>query len=422
MNAQSFNAVIVGASLAGCTAAILLARRGLQVALVERNPDPGAYKQLCTHFIQPSATATIRRLGLDRAIEASGGVRNHIDLWTRWGWIRGDLSDAAGAPLHGYNLRRQTLDPLVRDMAANTPGVTLFAGWSAQSLRRDGARISGVHLQGPDSAGADLDAPLVVAADGRNSRLAELAGLRPKVSENCRGGVFAHYRNARLHSGERSQMWFAEPDVAYTFPNDDGVILLTWMPSRERMPELQQDPAGALERFISGLPDGPDLSRAERITPVIQVKNYPNLFRPPVMHGMALIGDAAASMDPLFGVGCGWAFQSAEWLVDAVADALAARRSPAPGLKHYAREYRRHLAGHQFLVSDYSKRSAFNPIERLMYSAAARDPHMARHFLMFGARLIGPGKFLSPVAMLRAAWVNLRHSLGAGPARAAAGA
>ena len=73
MPTNQYDVVIVGASIAGCTAATLLARQGLNVALVERQADPDAYKKPCTHYIQASATPTIQRLGLDRLIEAAGG-------------------------------------------------------------------------------------------------------------------------------------------------------------------------------------------------------------------------------------------------------------------------------------------------------------------------------------------------------------
>ena len=64
-----YDVVIVGASVGGATAAILFARQGLRVALVERHKDMNAYKQVCTHYIQESATPTIQRLGLAEAIE-----------------------------------------------------------------------------------------------------------------------------------------------------------------------------------------------------------------------------------------------------------------------------------------------------------------------------------------------------------------
>src|ERR671917_2828549 len=85
---QSYDVVVVGASLGGCTAATLLARHGAHVALLERSPEAGHYKAACTHFIQPSATPTIRRLGLDGPLEAAGAVRGTASGWSRAGFAR----------------------------------------------------------------------------------------------------------------------------------------------------------------------------------------------------------------------------------------------------------------------------------------------------------------------------------------------
>src|SRR3954449_9112962 len=104
----AFDAVIVGGSLAGCATAIQLGRAGLSVALVEKQPDPGAYKRMCSHFIQASGVPAIERLGLLEPMEAAGGLRPQMHMWTRWGWIE-------AAPEHagrGVNLRREVLDPL----------------------------------------------------------------------------------------------------------------------------------------------------------------------------------------------------------------------------------------------------------------------------------------------------------------------
>ncbi len=97
--AERFDVVVVGAGLAGCTAARLFALKGLHVALVEHHVDVQAFKQLCTHFIQASATPTLRRLRLDQLIEDAGGVRNGIDMWTGYGWT-GDVApiDKSGKP------------------------------------------------------------------------------------------------------------------------------------------------------------------------------------------------------------------------------------------------------------------------------------------------------------------------------------
>jgi hypothetical protein len=78
-------------------------------------------------------------------------------------------------------------------------------------------------------------------------------------------------------------------------------------------------------------------------------------------------------------------------------------------LKRYAKQVARQLGGHRFLILDYARRRGFNAFERLMFSAAAKDTEYSRQLHAFGARLIGPSSIMSPPALLRAAWINLRR-------------
>ena len=63
---------IIGANVAGCTAAIFYAKKGLRIALTERNPDIDAYKKVYAHYLQATAVPTIKRLGFDQDIEVAG--------------------------------------------------------------------------------------------------------------------------------------------------------------------------------------------------------------------------------------------------------------------------------------------------------------------------------------------------------------
>ncbi|MGW7440681.1 FAD-dependent monooxygenase [Streptomyces sp. NPDC054849] len=137
--------------------------------------------------------------------------------------------------------------------------------------------------------------------------------------------------------------------------------------------------------------------------------DYPLHSRKPTAPGVALIGDAALTGDPLWGVGCGWALQSAQWLTEAVAQAATGRGDLDRAVAVYARRHRHRLRGHQYLAADFATARPFNPLERLMFSAAARDASVARHMHLFASRLIGPLRFLSPIAMAKASAVNLRH-------------
>src|SRR5262245_2798635 len=86
--APVYDVAIVGASLAGCSAARLFAQRGLRVALVEQHGAIDWHKRLCTHYIQACAVPAIQRLGLAPHVERAGGVRSRMEIWTRYGWIR----------------------------------------------------------------------------------------------------------------------------------------------------------------------------------------------------------------------------------------------------------------------------------------------------------------------------------------------
>src|SRR4051812_1110632 len=154
---EDHDAVVVGASLAGSTTAMLLAREGARVLLVDQRPDPDAFKRVCGHFIQASAVGTLRRTGLLDAMEAAGAVRSHTRIRTRYGWVTAPRENKLE---RSVNLRREKLDPLVRDMAADTPGVELLLGQTARALVEEGGRIAGVELEDRDGTRTTVHAPL----------------------------------------------------------------------------------------------------------------------------------------------------------------------------------------------------------------------------------------------------------------------
>jgi flavin-dependent dehydrogenase len=384
-----FDAVVVGASVAGCTAARLYAQRGARVALVERRPDIDAYKTVCTHYIQPSATPTIEKLGLAPLIEGRGAVRNSIDLWTPYGgWIR-----HRGDTPYGYNVTREVLDPLLRRMTAETPGVELLSGYTATELLANGA--PGVVVEDRQHARQELRARLVVAADGRDTHVARMAGVPGRVRPHNRFFYWAYWRGVEP-AGDRSRMWFMEPDCAYSFPNENGLCLLLAAPHRDRLPEFRSDLEGAYLRYLAELPDAPDLRNATRESKLLGKLDLPSVSRPAARPGLAFVGDAALASDPLWGVGCGWAFQSAEWLVEETADALVGGGDLDAALGSYRRVHRRRLGPHHFLISDIATARPANPVERAMYRSAVTDDHVFRVFEAIGSRRQSPATLFAP--------------------------
>ncbi|HEY7829383.1 MAG TPA: NAD(P)/FAD-dependent oxidoreductase [Solirubrobacteraceae bacterium] len=416
---EDCDVAVVGASLAGCATAIFLARAGARVALVEKRPDPAAFKRICGHFIQSSAMATLQRLGLLQAIEEAGGLRSRVRIWTRWGWIEPDTETLPSS----INLRREVLDPLVRAAAADTPGVDLMLDRTARELLRDteDGRVSGVRIEDRQGNATQLRARLVVGADGRDSHIAELAGVHSRTSPHRRFSYTGYFEGPPPVGSPNGSIWMADPQWGAAFPTDDGSTMYAAMPTEERLPEFRRDPTAALISFVADLPEAPPILASTQVGPTIGKLEMPNVMRTPTAPGLALVGDAAFATDPLFGVGCGWAFQSAEWLADSVAAAVAGpggtpgRESLRRGLSAYRRRHAIGLRGHAFLIHSYATGRPFNPGERLLFSAAARDAKVAGIFEAFGTRNIGPTRLVTS-GLPRALVVNARHALRRRPA------
>jgi 2-polyprenyl-6-methoxyphenol hydroxylase-like FAD-dependent oxidoreductase len=401
-----YDAVIVGASLAGCATAIALGRGGARIALVEKRPDPAAFKRVCSHFIQASAVPALERLGLLEQIIEAGGVRSTMRAWTRWGWIEAPPAEARQA----VNLRRELLDPMLRETAAATPGVDLMLGRGAERLMREGDTVRGVVVRDQGGAETTLTAQLVVGADGRDSRIAELAAVKTKTSRHGRIAYGAYFDGPPSTPDGASSIWMLDPDWGAAFPTDSGLTFYAAMPTKKRLPEFRRDPEAALVSFLDGLPEAPPI-RASRLADAVQGKlEMTGKVREPVAPGLALVGDAAMVVDPLFGVGCGWALQSGEWLAESVVPALSGAEPLRAGLSRYRRRHRGALRGHAWQINDYASGRRMNPGERLVFSAAARDPRLAANFEAFGSRSIGPTRFFA-TAIPRSIAVNARYAL-----------
>ena len=341
-NPPDYDVVIAGASLAGCATAILLGRAGLSVALVEKKPDAGAFKRTCSHFIQASGVPALERLDLLDPIMAAGGLRSRMRAWTPWGWIEAPPEHAGKA----VNLRRELLDPMLREAAASTPGVDLMLGQGAHRLLRQGEVVRGLAVRDREGAETELRAKLVVGADGRDSHVAELAGVAEKVLLHGRFAYGAYFEGPAAAPGNTSSIWMLDPDWAAAFPTDSDLVFYAAMPTKERLPEFRRDPKDALVSFIAGIPEAPPIGVSQLAGDVVGKIEMPNRVRVPVAPGLALAGDAALAVDPLFGIGCGWALQSAEWLADSVTPALRGAEPLRSGLDRYRKLHRRELHGH----------------------------------------------------------------------------
>jgi flavin-dependent dehydrogenase len=322
-----YDAIVVGARCAGAATAMLLARAGLDVLVVDRG-RPGA-DALSTHALMRGGVLQLRRWGLLGALEDTGtppiraatfhyaGDQVAVPIKAR------DGVDALYAP------RRTVLDPLLVQ-AAEASGARVVHGVTALDLVRDACgRVGGAVLSGPDGARSVAKAPIVIGADGMRSRIAALAGAEiERAGRHASAVVYAHWEGLAVEGYH----WYYRPGAsAGAIPTNGGrTCLFVALPPGRYRGELPLGVGALYRRVLDEV--APEMAaavtgaRLER--KLWTFPGAPGFLRRAWGPGWALVGDAGYFKDPLTAHGITDALRDAELLSRAVAagteDALAA--------------------------------------------------------------------------------------------------
>jgi flavin-dependent dehydrogenase len=225
-----------------------------------------------------------------------------------------------------------------------------------------------------------------------------MAAVKQKTLPHGRLAYGGYFEGPKTRFWPDGATWFLAPDFAAAFPTDGGQIFYIAMVSKDRAAEFKQDPERALVEHVAGVPDPPPIRESRLAAPVMGKIEMPNRVRGPVAPGLALVGDAALATDPLFGVGCGFALQSGEWLADSVSPALQGVEPMESGLRRYRSRHRRGLRMHAFAIHDFATGRKLSLIERAMFATAARDRKAAALIEEVGTRWKSPARQILPMA------------------------
>ncbi len=170
----SCDAIVVGAGPAGSCAALVLARAGKRVVLVERGPFPGS-KNMYGGVIYARVLDTVLPHWWEDAPIQRWVTRRTTMVLTETQAVSVDVraDDWGKPPYNGATAFRPDFDQWLANKAV-AEGATLVCSTTATGLIRDGGKVVGVTTDRPDG---DLLAPIVIACDGVNSFLAKQAGL-----------------------------------------------------------------------------------------------------------------------------------------------------------------------------------------------------------------------------------------------------
>jgi flavin-dependent dehydrogenase len=328
--------VVVGARAAGAATALLLARLGHDVVLLDRAVFPA--DTLSTHQIARTGVVQLHRWGLLQAVLDSGTPAIRKVTFT----AAGESMTLAIKNKAGVDLlvapRRYILDAIVAEATAEA-GVDLRLGVTVTGVRVDGAgRATGVY--GHDGTGTllEIDAGFVVGADGLGSRVARSVGAEVIEDRGDDGAVqYAYYAGLPWDGIE---LIVADRALTGVFPTNDGQACI-WIctPSADAR-EARRRAASREEAFTAYLdraaPDLAERLRAGRRTSAVTgMLRTPNHIREAHGPGWALVGDAGYHRDAITGHGLSDAYRDAELLAVALHRALRGETAESTALARY---------------------------------------------------------------------------------------
>lgn len=329
-----YDAIVVGARCAGSPTAMLLARQGYRVLLLDKASFPS--DTLSVHYIHQAGVARLSRWGLLERVIASNCppiYEQSIDLGPFT--LRGAPPPVDGGAA-AYAPRRTVLDKILVDAAVEA-GAELREHFTVKELITEGDRVVGI--RGHERGGPLVTerARIVIGADGLHSFVARAVGadtynVRPSMT--C--AYYSYWSGVPIDGAELH----VRPDrmIIAGNTNDEQVMVISYWPG-PAFHEIRGDIDGS---FMGALDLVPDL--AERVRGGMRTERYrgtvdlPNLYRKPHGPGWALVGDAGYHKDPITAQGITDAFRDAELLSDAIAAGFSGRQPIEDALASYEQQ------------------------------------------------------------------------------------
>lgn len=418
---------VIGAGPAGATVALLLARAGWNVALLDRSPFPRL--KPCGDCLSPGATPILERLGLGDAVRAL-----HPALLDGWRIIApgGSAFEARFADIEGarataaFAVSRDRLDHALA-RAARDAGASFHPGARVDDLLRatDG-RVTGVNGRDVHGRPFRLLSRLVIGADGLRSITARRLGLAGRPARLRKLSITAHLIGVRdldtlgeMHLGDGAVAGVAP--VSDDPAGDDPVANVTLVVDAARFGRLvAADPAAFFRdrlrafprlagRFDDAHPAPTTADPRARHPGDLPAPAWPGdllasgpFDRPGagvIADGAALVGDAAGYFDPLTGQGIHHALLAASILAEEADAALRSGRTDARALARYARRHARAVRGTRVLQHFIEAIVARPRLADRAIPPLARAPRAATLLLATTGDLRPAHSLLSPTAI-----------------------
>jgi 2-polyprenyl-6-methoxyphenol hydroxylase-like FAD-dependent oxidoreductase len=330
-----YDAIVVGARCAGAPTAMLLARMGHRVLLVDRATFPSDML-MSTHLVWQAGVAHLQSWGLLGKVQQTGcPPLPTMSLYLGPFTLTGSPPPVDGVA-DAYAPRRVVLDRILVEAAVEA-GAELREECTVEEIVAEGGRVSGVRARDQHGGTFTAEATLVVGADGMNSAVARAVGAaeyrrRPPLQ----GSYFTYWSGVPMDGIELHMRPYR---AVYGWLTNDDLALVGVNWTARDFPEVRADIEGHYFTVLDQVaPEVGERVRAGRREARWIGGAVPGFFRRSHGPGWALVGDAGYHKDPCTAQGITDAFRDAERLARAVDAGLAGRRPLENALAEYERE------------------------------------------------------------------------------------
>jgi 2-polyprenyl-6-methoxyphenol hydroxylase-like FAD-dependent oxidoreductase len=388
---RPFDAIVIGARCAGSPTAMLLARRGYRVLVVDRATFPS--DTISTHILHPLGVAALSRWGLIDRLVATGCPPMHTYAYDFGPFTIAGAPGTKDAPV-AYCPRRTILDKLLVDAAAQS-GAEVREGFTVEDILIEDGRVVGIKGHSKDGKSTTERARVVIGADGLRSSVAE--AVRPDRYDQKPILLAAYYSywsglptNGRFENYIRDMRGFA---VAPT--HDDLTMIIVGWPYSE-FAACKRDIEGNVLKAIALAPEFADRVRAAKRETRFVGAAVPNYFRTPYGPGWALVGDAGYNRDFITGQGIMDAFLDAELCAAALDRALSGTQPFDRAMSAYQRARDARVKAMYDFTCHLATLEPPPPETQQLFAAVHGQQTAMDAFARMNAGTISPAEFFAP--------------------------
>ena len=317
-----YDAIVVGARCAGSPTAMLLARKGFNVLLVDRATFPS--DTISTHLLWPHGAEILARWGLLERLAATGvpPICRRMSFDVGPFALEGTIPGANGGK-GGFCPRRKVLDGMLVDAAAES-GAEVREAFAVEELVFADGRVVGIRGREEGGQAIEEHARIVIGADGVHSFVAR--AVRAPEYETRPVAACAYYSYFSGVAQEDVELYVRDRRAFGCAPTHDGLhlVMVNW-PARE-FTAVRTDVEGHVRQALDLSPGFAERVRGgRREEKWYGTAGVPGYFRKPYGPGWALVGDAGYNRDPITAQGISDAFLDAAALADALDAGLSGR-------------------------------------------------------------------------------------------------